>query len=63
MNFAQVIGQYYTKESLIQSVQKGRISHAQLFLGKTGWGGLPLALAYAKYISCLNVTKTDSCGE
>lgn len=63
MNFAQVIGQYYTKESLIQSVQKGRIPHAQLFLGKTGWGGLPLALAYAKYISCLNRTETDSCGE
>jgi hypothetical protein len=38
MNFAQVIGQYYTKESLIQSVQKGRIPHAQLFLGKTGLG-------------------------
>ena len=31
MNFAQVIGQYSTKESLIQSVQKGRIPHAQLF--------------------------------
>lgn len=63
MYFSQVIGQHSTKESLISSVQKGRIPHAQLFLGKSGWGGLPLALAYARYVTCLNPLENDACGE
>ncbi|MDA3893425.1 MAG: DNA polymerase III subunit delta [Salinivirgaceae bacterium] len=63
MNFSKIIGQNNIKNHLIQTVKQGRISHAQLFLGNEGYGSLPLALAYAKYIMCLNKTDTDSCGE
>lgn len=41
----------------------GRIPHAQLFLGKSGHGSLPLAVAYAQFISCKNRLELDSCGE
>ena len=62
MQFADVIGQEGLKQRLRDSVQSGRIPHAQLFLGKEGSGGLPLALAYAQYIACENRSELDSCG-
>jgi DNA polymerase-3 subunit delta' len=62
MQFADVIGQEALKQRLRDSVRSGRIPHAQLFLGKEGTGGLPLALAYAQYIACENRTDQDSCG-
>ncbi len=62
MLFSQVIGQENIKERLIRSVKEQRISHAQLFLGPQGSGALPIALAYAQYISCTNKSETDSCG-
>jgi DNA polymerase-3 subunit delta' len=43
-------------------VNSQKISHAQLFLGKMGHGGLPLALAFSQYIFCENKTESDSCG-
>jgi DNA polymerase-3 subunit delta' len=63
MRFSEVIGQEKLKSKLIAGVRHGRIPHAQLFLGKSGFGGLPLALAYTQYISCKNPSETDSCGE
>ena len=62
MLFKEVIGQEEVKKKLINSVREGRISHAQLFLGPPGSGKLPLALAYAQYINCLNPGENDSCG-
>src|SRR5690554_3238836 len=62
MLFKDIVGQKELKSSLIQLVNKGRISHAQLFLGKMGYGGLPLAIAYAQFISCENKGTEDSCG-
>ena len=32
-------------------IQQNRLSHALLFLGKEGCGALPLALAFANYLS------------
>ncbi|MDE6214884.1 DNA polymerase III subunit [Bacteroides sp.] len=61
-SFKDVIGQAAAKQRLIQEVQEGRIPHAQLFCGTSGTGKLPLALAYARYISCPNRTETDACG-
>lgn len=63
MFFRQVIGQEKIKKSLLQAVNEGRISHAQLFAGPDGSGNLPVALAYAQYVSCLNKQGADSCGE
>jgi DNA polymerase-3 subunit delta' len=62
MQFKNIIGQNIIKNRLIQSVQHGRISHAQLFLGAEGSGALPLAIAYAQYINCLQPTSDDACG-
>ena len=62
MQFQSVIGQQHIKEKLLQTVQDGRVSHAQLFWGAEGSGNLPLALAYAQYLNCTRRTATDSCG-
>lgn len=62
MFFKDVIGQQAIKERLIQEVSEGRIPHAQLFCGSEGVGAFPLALAYARYISCSNPGPTDACG-
>ncbi|HBX51910.1 MAG: DNA polymerase III subunit delta [Bacteroidetes bacterium RIFOXYA12_FULL_35_11] len=63
MLFKEVIGQNEIKKRLIRSVNEGRISHAQLFIGPVGTGKLSLAIAYAQYISCENKQESDSCGE
>lgn len=47
----------------MQGVDRGRISHAQLFTGEEGYGPLPLAIAYAQYVNCRNRRDGDSCGE
>ncbi len=62
MQFKEIIGQDRIKHQLIQTVVENRVSHAQLFLSCDGSGALPLAIAYAQYINCLNTTETDSCG-
>ena len=63
MLFKEVIGQNEIKTRLIRSVNEGRISHAQLFIGPVGTGKLSLAIAYAQYISCENKQENDACGE
>jgi DNA polymerase-3 subunit delta' len=55
MQFKDVIGQADVKEQLAQMVQHNRLSHALLFLGKEGNGGLSLAMAFAQYIVCEKV--------
>ena len=55
MLFKNVIGQQAVKQHLIEMVQHNRLSHALLFLGKEGSGALPLAMAFAQYISLLPV--------
>ena len=62
MLFQEVIGQEQLKRHLMDEVNVGKISHAQLFLGKPGFGGLALALAFAQYLFCENRTAKDSCG-
>ena len=62
MQFKDIIGQEKIKNRLIGTVKNGRISHAQLFLGKGVNGKFALALAYAQYINCPDRTETDSCG-
>lgn len=63
MQFKQIIGQGAIKQRLINSVKENRVSHAQLFLGAEGSGSLPLAVAYAQYLCCLDKQPDDSCGE
>ncbi len=62
MFFGDIIGQEETQRLLTNGLANGRIAHAQLFSGAYGFGTLPMALAYAQYISCEAPTPTDSCG-
>jgi DNA polymerase-3 subunit delta' len=62
MQFKTIVGQEVIKHQLIQTVVENRVSHAQLFLSCDGSGALPLAIAYAQYLNCLNKNPTDSCG-
>ena len=50
MNWEQIAGQEKLKKLLQESIRDNRVSHAQLFVGKDGYGTLPLALAFAKEV-------------
>ena len=52
MQFKDVIGQQEVQQHLLAMVQHNRLSHALLFLGKEGSGGLSMALAFAQYVVC-----------
>ena len=54
MLFSEILGQEHLKNHLTQSVDNGRVSHAQLFVGPEGCGTLPMAIAYAQYLLCMN---------
>lgn len=62
MLFKDIIGQEEAKERLIREAKEGKIAHARLFYGNEGVGKLPLAIAYAQYLSCERPTDNDSCG-
>ena len=62
MLFKDILGQDHIKNHLTQSVDNGRIPHAQLFVGPEGSGTLPLAIAYAQYILCKNTDGENNTG-
>ncbi|WP_027126255.1 ATP-binding protein [Gelidibacter mesophilus] len=62
MQFSTILGQDHLKNHLTQSVDNGRIPHAQLFVGPEGSGTLPMAIAYAQYILCANRGSENSGG-
>ena len=62
MQLKDVIGQQDVKQRFVQSVTEERVSHAQLIYGPEGSGGLPLALAFAQYLTCEQPADEDSCG-
>jgi DNA polymerase III subunit delta' len=55
MLFNDIIGQQEIKQQLAEMVQHNRLSHALLFLGREGSGGLPIALAFAQFVVCEKV--------
>jgi len=52
MQFAQLVGQQSAAARLRGMCGQNRLSHALLFLGSEGTGGLPLALAFSQYLVC-----------
>lgn len=50
MNLNDILGQEFIKKHVVETVRKGRIPHAQLFVGPEGSGVLPMAIAYARHI-------------
>jgi DNA polymerase-3 subunit delta' len=63
MLFSEVIGQETLKTKLQDSVATGRVAHAQMFVGPVGSGPLPVALAFAQYLSCKSRGANESCGK
>jgi len=61
MNFNQIIGQEYLVNYLKRTVDNGKISHAQLFVGNEGVGALPMAIAYASYLICKEHKEPKKC--
>ena len=62
MFFKDVIGQEEAKQRLIREAKEGKIAHSRLFCGPEGIGKLPLAIAFARYLSCNNPGENDACG-
>ncbi|HWA34787.1 MAG TPA: hypothetical protein VG737_11680 [Cyclobacteriaceae bacterium] len=62
MKFSDIPGLSEIKSRLVNSVKDGKVAHAQLFIGRDGALNLPLALAYATYLHCINRGKDDACG-
>ena len=50
MHFSDIIGQRHITNHLETSAKNGRIPHAQLFVGKNGFGTLATAIAYAQFL-------------
>lgn len=63
MLFSDILGQEHLKNHLTQSADRGRIPHAQLFVGPEGSGTLPMAIAYAQYILCGNKNHENTGGD
>lgn len=63
MRFKDITGNEVLKQRLASMVDQGRIGHAIMLTEEEGWGGLPIALALAQYMSCQNRKDGDSCGE
>ena len=57
MDFSEVIGQKHIKSHLSQTIENGRVPHAQLFSGVNGSGLLPMAIAYASKLLCKQYEK------
>ena len=62
MFFKDLIGQEEATKRLIKEINEGKIAHARLFCGSEGIGKLPLAIAYARYLSCEHPSHEDACG-
>ncbi|MGB3775564.1 MAG: DNA polymerase III subunit delta' [Leeuwenhoekiella sp.] len=54
MQFSDIIGQEFIKSHLTTSIDGNRVAHAQLFVGNSGSGVLPMAIAFAQYLICSN---------
>jgi DNA polymerase III subunit delta' len=63
MQFSEVVGHEDLKALFIEEIKNDKVSHAQLFLGKPGYGTLPLALSFVQYLFCENKQEKDSCGQ
>ena len=55
MRMKDIIGQQQVKIHLAELLYHNRLSHALLFAGREGSGGLPLALAFAQLVVCEKV--------
>ena len=57
----RVIGQEKIRQKLSESIKSGKIGHAQMFTGETGYGTFAIALNYAKDLLCKNPINGRAC--
>lgn len=69
MQFKDIDGQRDVINRLTETVDAGRVSHAQLFVGQAAAGSMQMALAYVQYLCCEHRVhpgegdlRADSCG-
>ncbi len=60
MDFSKVVGQEHLISHLETTLQRGRVAHAQLWVGQSGSGLLPLALAYANRLLSAHLEQSSS---
>jgi DNA polymerase III subunit delta' len=63
MFFKDIPGHAEVKSQLIRAYHENKVSHSLLFLGSEGCGGLPMALAFARFMLCEGDKKDDACGQ
>lgn len=63
MDFKHVVGQQAAKEGLLTMWRNNVLPHALMITGSEGTGGLPMALALARFLFCENKLEKDSCGQ
>ena len=63
MHFSTIVGQKDLIEHFVNEVHNEKVGHAQLFVGKPGYGSLPLALSLVQFLFCEDKRKAESCGE
>ena len=63
MRFSEIPGLPHIKNHLTTTADQGRIPHAQLFVGPSGSGTLPMAVAYAQYILFKNKVDVNQPGD
>lgn len=63
MRFHDIVGSEEFKKNLAHSIDSGRIAHAQIFEGRSGYQSLAYALAYATYLNCSSPIDGDACGK
>lgn len=61
MLFSSIPGQTPLANKLKENIKKGKVPHAQLFVGAEGSSALAMAIAYAQYAMCAQPGE-DSCG-
>lgn len=62
MQFKEIPGLHDLKDQLTTACKRGKVPHAQLFVGSPETAVMPLVMAYASYLMCSNRSDEDSCG-
>lgn len=62
-SFADLVGQNHVKQTILNAIRAGKVSHAYLFAGPHGTGKTSLARLLAKAVNCLDNQNGDPCGK